>query len=259
MPPHDPRLIRAQGEAFRLNKRFAARKPGALELEDVAMALDVLVIPYGLKGASARLTRNGDRGRIRLNANLKLEGARRFAIGHELGHWLMHKSESQLFSCTAGDLRDYYESPLEAEANNFASELLIPTYLFRPMMDKAEPDLKSIGEWARLFRASLTATTLRFIRDSSHDCIAASIKDGRITWWWSKKDGRKIWLRNGQPILPGSLAWELHEGRTTSGKMEVVDPSAWLTHLPFNFSGEVQEDSLLMPSYNAIFTLLWLS
>lgn len=258
MRSNEASLIRAQGEAFRLNKRFAVRKPGALELEDAAMALNVLVIPYGIKGASARLIRNGNKGRIRLNPNLKVEGARRFAVAHELGHWLMHQTESQLFSCTAENLRDYYASPLEAEANHFASELLIPTPLFRPMMNSAEPDLTLIGQWSQLFRSSLTATTLRFIRDSKHDCIAVSIKDGKIAWWWGKENGRRIWLKNGTPIKPGSLAWELNEGKSTFGKMEMVDPSAWLSHLPFEFTGELHEDSLLMPKFNSIFTLLWI-
>lgn len=251
--------MRAQGEAFRLNKRYAGRKPGVLEFEDVAMALGVLVIPHGVTGASARLIRNKTEGRIRLNPKINQEGARRFAIGHELGHWLMHESESQLFVCTAANLRDYYESPLETEANYFSSELLIPTCLFRPMMEKAEPDLKLIGEWADLFRASLTAMTLRFIRDSKHDCIAASIKNGRVEWSWRKNDGRRVWLKSGQMIEPGSLAWELHEGRSVPERMDEVDSIAWFRHLPFDFSGGLHEQSILMPRYNSIFTLLWIT
>lgn len=223
------------------------------------MALDVLVIPYGVNGASARLVRGKDGGRIRLNPKIKEEGARRFAIGHELGHWLMHEAESQMFVCSAADLRDYRNSPLEAEANYFSSELLMPAGLFRPLMEKAEPDLNLLKEWASLFRASLTATTLRFIRDSKHDCIAASIKNGVVDWSWKKEDGRKVWLQSKQRIEEGSLAWELHKGRGVPAKMEVVDPTAWFRHLPFQFSGEVQEQSFLMPSYNAIFTLLWLT
>jgi Zn-dependent peptidase ImmA (M78 family) len=259
MAKRDPNFMRAQGEAFRLNKRFSGRKPGALDFDDVAMALGVLVIPNGVSGAAARLVRGKDGGRIRLNPKIREEGARRFAIGHELGHWLIHETESQMFVCSASDLRDYRDSPLEAEANYFSSELLMPTGLFRPLMEKAEPDLNLIKEWAALFRASLTATTLRFIRDSKHDCIAASIKNGVVEWSWRKSDGRRVWLKSKQHIEPGSLAWELHQGRSVPEKMEVVDSAAWLRHLPFEFSGEVQEQSISMTSYNTIFTLLWIS
>jgi elongation factor P hydroxylase len=116
-----------------------------------------------------------------------------------------------------------------------------------------------IKEWALLFRASLTAMTLRFMRDSKHDCIAASIRNGVVDWSWRKPDGRRVWLQSKQRIEPGSLAWELHEGRSVPEKMEVVDSTSWFRHLPFEFSGEVQEQSFYMPNYNTIFTLLWIS
>ncbi len=259
MSVRKPNLIKAQGEAFKLNKRYACRKPGSLDFEDVAFALNVLVIDGGLKGAAARLTRNNKEGRIRVNSRIQQDGARRFAIGHELGHWLMHESEDQIFMCTSSDLRDYHESPLEAEANYFASELLMPTGLFRPMMEKSEPDLGRISEWASLFRASLTATTLRFIRESKHDCIAASIKNGKVEWSWRKQDGRRVWLKSAQPVEPGSIAWEIQKGRAAPGRMEVVDSDAWFRHLPFKFSGEVQEHSIHMPQYGSIFSLLWIT
>ncbi|TLD71364.1 ImmA/IrrE family metallo-endopeptidase [Phragmitibacter flavus] len=254
----EPNLISAQGHAFKLNKRYGGKMPGALEMEDLAMALNVLVVPYGIKGAAARLVRDGDDGLLRLNANLSTEGARRFAIAHELGHWQMHRTESQMFLCTNENFRDYYGSPLEREANYFASELLMPSVFFRLLTEKAEPDLKRISEWSEVFRTSLTAACLRFLRDTKFDCIAASVRNGRVEWSWRKESGRRVWLNNGQRIEPGSLAWEIANGRVVGDTMEVVDPQAWFSHLPFRYSGELQEQCIHMPRYGRIFCLLWM-
>ena len=98
---------------------------------------------------------------------------------------------------------------------------------------------------------------IRFVRETQFDCILVSIKDGRVEWSWKKDEGRRVWLTNGQRIRPGSIAWEIHEGRLGTEGMEEVDAHAWFDHLPFQFSGEVQEHSIEMPSYNSIFTLLW--
>lgn len=252
-------LIRAQGEAMRLNRRFGGRRPGALEFEDVAMALGVLVIEGGLSGAAARLVRGETGGRIRINSKITSEGARRFAIGHELGHWQLHEKHSQMFLCTEENLRDYAQSVMEVEANFFASELLMPTALFRPLMEKEEPSLLKIGEWSKLFRASLTATTLRFIRNTKHDCFAVYSQGGRIKWWFKREDARRIWLSNGQEISRDSIAWECFQGVAPPEQMEEVPTDAWFAHLPFDLNGSVMEESLAMPRYDAVFSLLWVS
>jgi Zn-dependent peptidase ImmA (M78 family) len=253
-----PNLIKAQGAAFRLNKRFAVKKPGALDLDNLAMALDVLVINGGITGASGRLTRKDDEGRIRVNSNIRENGARRFTIAHELGHWELHKNESQLFLCTSADMRDYDRSPLEIEANRFASELILPSALFRPMISKVEPNLKTIGVWAEMFGASLVATSIRFIHESRKASIVVSIRNGAVEWWWKNNDLCRLWLNKGQPIRQGSVAWEIQNGNVPPESMEEVEVDSWFQHLPFSFSGEVREQSISMPRYDRIFTLLWI-
>lgn len=95
-----------------------------------------------LTGCLARLVRQGKRGIIRTKSGIREDGRRRFAIAHELGHWFLHEKESQVFVCTAEQMRDYKGSPVEVEANLFASELLMPTCLFRPLADNATPSLR---------------------------------------------------------------------------------------------------------------------
>src|SRR4051794_28002180 len=103
---------------------YCLDKPAPVPVEDIAMDLGVLCLEAKLTGCLARLVRKGRRGIIRTDMKIREEGRKRFAIAHELGHWSLHESESQFFICTAEQMRDYKGSPLEVEANLFASELL---------------------------------------------------------------------------------------------------------------------------------------
>ncbi len=65
---------------------------------------------------------------------------RRFTIGHELGHWVLHRGEGPALFCRHGQIdapsEDASEErppqdPIEEEANHFAAALLMPAALLR--------------------------------------------------------------------------------------------------------------------------------
>jgi Zn-dependent peptidase ImmA (M78 family) len=256
-PPAEPNLIRAQGAAFRLNKRFVVTQPGELELEAVAMALGVLVFVDKLDGATARLARKGQKGVIRVSDRITVAGAQRFAIAHELGHWEQHGEYSQLFLCTEADMRDYGKSVLEIEANTFAAELLMPAVLFRPFCENVDPSLTLVGNIAEHFRTSRTATTVRFVNETQHKCFVVYSENGRIKWWKRKERATHLWLNKDQQIHPHSMAWECLQGGNVPGKMESVPVEAWFSHLPFELNAEVMEQSVKLGRFPGILTLLW--
>lgn len=256
--PTTPNLIKSQGAAFRLNRRFAVNEPGELQLEDVAMALGVLVFIGKLDGAAARLVRRGKTGVARISDQITVLGAQRFAIAHELGHWELHAEYSQLFLCTEADMRDYERSPLEIEANNFASELLMPSVLFRPFCANADPSLTLVSHLAEQFKTSLTATTIRFVNESRHRCIVVCSDNGRVKWWKRKEDGTRLWLEKEQTIHPHSMAWECFKGLDVPDKVASVPVEAWFAHLPFELNATVFEQSIRIGRYGVL-TLLWIA
>ena len=108
-------------EASRLWSLYGFTSPKELILEDLAMAMNIFVVDARLDAAAARLVRKGDYGLIRVSDGLRLSGQRRFAIAHEIGHFVMHKKVSQLLACTDSDIRaSYRSSPYEIEASIFA-------------------------------------------------------------------------------------------------------------------------------------------
>jgi Zn-dependent peptidase ImmA (M78 family) len=158
LTPPNADLTRARHTADKLIKRFRIARPEDITLEDIAMAVGVLVVEDKLEGSEARLLRKGGQGIIRVKAGIPEIGRRRFAIGHELGHWELHAELSQWVLCSEADLLEYNGSPPEMEANTFAAELLMPTNLFRPRCERAEPSLELIKALARDFHTTITAT-----------------------------------------------------------------------------------------------------
>jgi len=81
------------------------------------------------------------------------QNRKNFTIGHELGHWLLHKDNllndpnlAVLFRIPLGKLN---QDPLEREANTFAANLLVP----KSMLDTYRDD-KSKRELAQMFGVS---------------------------------------------------------------------------------------------------------
>ncbi len=218
----------------------------------------VLCLEANLTGCLARLVRKGNRGIIRTKAGIREDGRRRFAIGHELGHWFLHEKESQVFVCTAEQMRDYKGSPTEVEANIFASELLMPTFLFRPLAADATPCLQTVSGLANTFNTSLTATGMKFVELSRHECALVLSTNGKVEW--AKQNGNRSGLRfeKGMLLHEGSLARYLTERGGKSGP-SVVEPDAWITENWYERRLEVTEESWHFDEYDSVVTLLVLT
>ncbi len=73
------------------------------------------------------------RGEIWVNASEARQWPprRRFTIGHELGHWVMHRTGQQSLFCRRTTVQEVEHVPvdIEEEASAFAADLLMPRWL----------------------------------------------------------------------------------------------------------------------------------
>jgi len=247
--------IRAEGFAWRLTQDYCLATVEPTPVEDIAMDRGVLCLEAKLTGCLARLVRKGSRGVIRTKLGIREEGRKRFAIAHELGHWFLHEAESQYFICTAEQMRDYKGSPMEVEANVFASELLMPTFLFRPLAGDAAPCLESVSGLAAKFNTSLTATAMKFVDLNRHECVLVLSADGKVSW--SKQKGGRSGLRieKGMTLHQDSLARYVAEPKGRLGPTP-VDPEVWITDNWYGRRIEVMEESWTLDGYDSVLTLL---
>jgi Zn-dependent peptidase ImmA (M78 family) len=249
------RKVVAEGTAWKIIQDFCIENPGPVPVELIAMDRGVTCLVAPLTGCLARLVRKGKRGIIRTHSGIREEGRKRFAIAHELGHWFLHEAESQFFTCTGENMRDYKGSPMEVEANLFASELLMPTFLFRPLAENAEPILQTVKSLATTFNTSLTATAMKLVDLSRHECILVMSKTGEVTWSKQQRNRSGLRIEKGQKLHQEALAYYLKEPGAHAGPERVRD-EAWISQNWYGRSVEVTEESWFLDGYDSVVTLL---
>ena len=191
-----PDLIEARYRARFVCELLNITSPADIVVEDIAMARGVYVTEGRLDGAEARLLRSGNKGLVRLKADLPEVGRKRFAAAHELGHWEMHAGVSPFALCTTEDIAAYGGTAQEIEANAFAGELLMPTLLVRPRCEDVTPHLDAIRAVAGEFQTTLTAAAVRFVEECRETCVVVFSVDRKVKWWRASLD--RAWL-GGRP------------------------------------------------------------
>lgn len=113
-------------------------------------------LPEGIAGKLFRDEKNGGASRYSVVARSEDPLVRkRFTVAHEIAHYLLHR---HLFRGELIDdalYRSTLSSAIEAEANAFAADLLMPWHLLAPVQDKPASEL------AKLFEVSEEAMRIR--------------------------------------------------------------------------------------------------
>ena len=87
-----------------------------------------IIKAHGISGIDGMLSKRkkGD-WCISYDDTVTVPGRINFTLGHEFGHYLLHRTLREKFQCGQGDMLDYdgaESKKLESEANKFASYLL---------------------------------------------------------------------------------------------------------------------------------------
>ena len=149
---------------------------------------------------------------------------RRFSIGHELGHYFLHRNKNLICVSSKINFQPSFDTRTdpEREADKFAAELLLPEYLVLPLM-KAERSITilHIQNLARQFQTSFSATALRVAELSSHPIIVTMYGGDRRRQFFARSNllSEKLWpprilpdtalaaiLKNDKQQCSGSLA-----------------------------------------------------
>jgi hypothetical protein len=243
---------------MKLWARYGFTLPEDLVLEDLAYALGVVVVEGRLDSADARLIRKGLKGLIRLKQDIPEVGRKRFAIAHEIGHWLMHEAVSQVLSCTSEDMvAQYKTSAPELEANAFAAELLMPRHLFRKRVGTAVPSPRLLKELADYFRTTLTATIVRFVEVEEESCAMIVTEAGRVRWWRANERFDGFWIDARAEVSPNTVAGAYVNGEPIPEEAEEVDGEAWLGSRADRVASSLYEVAIPLGRYDQIISLVW--
>ncbi len=248
-------------EASKIWSLYSFKSPKELVLEDLAMAMNIFVVDARLDSAAARLVRKDDYGLIRVSDSLRFSGQRRFAIAHEIGHFVMHNNVSQALACTDADIRaSYKSSPYEIEASTFAGALLMPHDLFAARIKGTVPATHIIKALAKEFDTSLTATALRYVETSNDYCVFVVSEKGKIRWWRASDSfgNHDLWLESRTALPRFSAAAKYFRTGEAPIEPNQIDLKDWLGELPGIHSDYVVEQAIPLPEFDQVISLIWL-
>lgn len=245
----------AEHAAQKLHEKYGIISPEQIRLRDIAYAEKALVIEKPVTRATASLVRTKNKATIRISPGDR-EERQRFSIAHELGHLkLNHQTGKIKTVCTQKDMMSWYKKNIETEANFFASELILPTVMLERLCDVKEVDFRPVKKIAKKFRASLTATAIKFVRLNPEKCALVYSENGKIVWSCRSSDWRPF-IQNKVPLDPRTEAYEFFQRKELYEDPVETPANAW-----FNDSigiGEVVEHSIGSKEFDFVLSLLWI-
>lgn len=240
--------------AERLLMELGIERPGQIDLEAIAWTRGAAVKYRRLEKCGAMIVGSEHRAIITVNINAIPE-RRRFSLAHEIGHWYHHRG--RILFCGSQEIGNPAHRTLDPEyqADEFASDLVLPNYMFRPRIAKMKRlSLSAMREIKEEFDVSLTATLLKLIEANRYPIIAVCHnKFGRR--WFKRADMIPGWWFPKVDLDSESNAFEMVFG----GAAEMPRPMKIGADAWFDFRNvqrfEIQEQSFLLPN-DEVLTLL---
>ena len=248
---------RARKAATALHDRFHLRDPQDLDIEGIAALLGLQVRVGDLHGAAARLVGAPTGGIIRLSDRIEHAGVRRFSVAHEIGHCqLGHRSTAADAVCASADVHGHVDRGAEAEANAFATELLMPTRFLRRQCEVSPVSLDDARAIADTYRVSLVAAALRFVELTSERCAVVFSRAGRIVWA-ARSDTFTPFIERGRRLCAAGVAFDWFRDGRPSGGPQPVPADAWFEH-DADPNVDIVEDAIPVPATSGVLSLLWI-
>jgi Zn-dependent peptidase ImmA (M78 family) len=186
-------------------------------------------------------------------------GRRRFSIAHELGHFHIPSHSDVSGYCRDSDLLASEGGALkEWEANDFASELLMPQRFFTADAAARGLSIRSAIELAdaSMYDVSLMAASLRIVETTRQAAAIVVSTHGRVSWS-RRSDNFRLWLPGSRErVNHDTMAAAAYRRVETSQDPRPVPISAW-TDSAHRTRGELLESVYRIDSQEQVVSLLW--
>lgn len=168
------------------------------DLTELVLSLGVYYEELPLVGCEGMLlyTNSGETVKIIVNKDTKYVPRKRFSIAHEIGHYLLGHMNHFHYD-NDGTLNIYRKGSQEAEANEFASELLMPTPAFMNVVDGKKFSPKLVQNVADEFGASISSVLYRYVKCGPQPVAVVYSYRGTVEW-----------MRKSRSLKRRMLDWE---------------------------------------------------
>jgi len=232
--------------------------------------LEVIVIEEPLTNCDGKIIFGKSKVIIKVNSDIQFEGRKRFVIAHEIGHLIMHRHLQIVddsgcnFEIFQGMEKVLKNGIQEMEANEFASELLMPQKVFLSEASVKKFSPLTIKKLAEKFKTSITATTFKYIDSNLHPICVVFIEKGRVKYWKKSADMREKVCDYIQLSPPkDSVAMEYLEGNyeyiySFEDKPQEISKSTWFELNEYdNEDSTFYEFCIPTKSFSTILSIIW--
>jgi hypothetical protein len=150
---------------------------------------------------------------ILYNPSITSKGRINYTIGHEFGHYLVHRSLSAAgFECGQANMmatsRHVRRKEIEQEADRFASYLLMPLTDFRAQIGRDPMSLDLLKHCVDRYDVSYTAAALKWLESTTACAVVVVATNGFVNWCFRSKAAQRarIYFPSGMELPVGSIA-----------------------------------------------------
>lgn len=169
--------------AERLLWSYGIVEPDQIDLDALAFDQGAHVRYRKLDGCEARLVAHASGAIISINAQSR-EGRRRFSLGHELAHWICDRDRGS-FICAKEQVgpQNAEAKSVEAYANAYSSQLVLPDYLVGPRIELKPLSLEFAEVLRKEFKVSLTAAAIKLVKKATVPACAVCFGQSKRNWF----------------------------------------------------------------------------
>lgn len=235
---------------------------------DLVNGFGILFISEPLKNADGKIIRGKTKTIIKVNSSITHPERIRYVVAHELGHYFLH-NKLEIHTDNSKTLNwfkveDQAKRGLqEYEANDFASELLMPEVVFRKFIEYKPFSPSLIKEISNRFQTSLTSVVYRLITLDVFPLLVVFISDG-VVRYWRKSPDLKGWLGDITKLSPPkeSVAKEYVDANYDfvykgDEKAQEIKRSTWFELYENQEDSDYMEYCIPNKNYKTIISIIW--
>lgn len=240
-----------------LRERF--RIAEAVDLFDLASKIGLRIKEVdsrGFEGALVRLANNPS-GIVAVKSSIREPGRKRFTIAHEFGHYILPGHGITGRTCQGKDIESKSKRvpAHETAANIFASELLLPTVLVKPLVQSRLASIETAEFLGSKFGVSLTAALLKASDVTNERCCVVLSTRQIVEWAWPNHSFKRHVGRR-ERLSPGSLASDLTKNLGDGRASGLIPAEVWLGDSQLKVGTTIYEDSIRQSHYDSVLTIL---
>ncbi len=239
-----------------------------LSNSELVSGFGIIFISEPLNNADGKIIRGKTKTIIKVNSLIPYAERIRYVVAHELGHYFLH-DKLEIHTDNSKTLNwfkveDQAKRGLqEYEANDFASELLMPETVFRKFIERKPFSPSLIKAISIRFQTSLTSVVYRLIALDVFPLLVVFISDG-IVRYWRKSPDLKGWLKDVTKLSPpeDSVAKEyidadyefIYKG---DEKAQEIERSTWFKLYEDQEDSDFMEYCIPIKQYKTIISIIW--